>query len=78
MAFEEHSIKDARAEAESRMTREQRELVRPFFDAFEFWLLDVFAKSCASSIKYYSDRQVKVDRAMAAINYDLGEDGEEK
>ena len=78
MSFEEHSIKDARAEAESRFTRKDVAAARPLLDAFEFHLLDVFARSVASSIKYFKGRQVKIDRSIGELDYDLGPDGEEK
>jgi hypothetical protein len=78
MAFEEHQIKDARAEAESRFTRKEIDAARLLMNAFEFHLLDVFAKAVASSLKYLDSRQKKVDRYMADLDYDLGPDGEEK
>jgi hypothetical protein len=78
MGFEEHQIKDARAEAESRFTKEEADAARPLMNAFEFHMLDIFARSVASSLKYFKGRQVKIDRSMSDLDYDLGPDGKER
>lgn len=78
MALEEHHLLDARAEAESKFSREEIESSRPLLDAFQFHILELMHRAVSSSLGYYEKRQKKIDKAMGDIDYDLGEDGEEK
>lgn len=74
MAFEEHELMMAREEAEKRFTADEIAAARLLMDAYTFHILDILSKSVASSLKYFSDREKKIDRMMGKIKYDMGPD----
>ncbi len=77
MSFEEHHLKDARAQAESRFTQSQCDKAKPLLDAFEFHILDILTASIQSSMRHFDGRQKKIDKQIAGLEYDLGPDGKE-
>ena len=71
MAFEEHHIKDARAEAEAHFTKDELDAAALVLNAFEFHRLETFARAVDSSMGYYEARHKKIIKAMGDLDYDL-------